>query len=201
MRDIVLLGLNHKTASIGVRECIAFTADETDQALTMLRDNPAIDESVLFSTCNRIELLMAVDDRESAVATAKQFIADFKKVPLDQFDNSLYEYVGDEAVRHTFTVAASLDSMVVGEPQILGQMKTAYRKAASEKTSGVILNKLLHRTFFVAKKVRTETGIGDHAVSVSYAAVALGKKIFGDLKGKNVLLLGAGEWPNWAWNT
>ena len=106
---------------------------------------------------------------------------------------ALYQYLGDEAVRHTFRVAASLDSMVVGEPQILGQMKEAYRKATLEKTSGVILNKLLHRTFFIAKKVRTETGIGDHAVSISYAAIELGKKIFGDLEDKRVMLIGAGE--------
>jgi glutamyl-tRNA reductase len=193
MREIVLLGLNHKTASVDVRECIAFTADETDRALSMLRDNPTIGESVLFSTCNRIELLMAVDEREAAVSVAKSFIAEFKKVPLSQFENALYQYVGDEAVRHTLQVAASLDSMVVGEPQILGQMKEAYRRATVGKTSGVILNKLLHRTFFVAKKVRTETGIGDHAVSISYAAIELGKKIFGDLEGKRVMLIGAGE--------
>lgn len=193
MRDIVLLGLNHKTAPVDVRECIAFTPEETDQALMMLRDNPAIGESVLFSTCNRIELLMAVDECEAAVTLAKQFIAEFKKVPLSQFEKSLYQYIGDEAVRHTLQVAASLDSMVVGEPQILGQMKEAYRKATVEKTSGVILNKLLHRTFFVAKKIRTETGIGDHAVSISYAAIELGKKIFGDLEGKRVMLIGAGE--------
>ena len=193
MRDIVLLGLNHKTAPVDVRECIAFTAEETDRALTLLRDNPAIGESVLFSTCNRIELLMAVDERAVAVPIAKQFIAEFKKIPLSAFENSLYQYVGDDAVRHAFQVAASLDSMVVGEPQILGQMKEAYRKATLEKTSGVILNKLLHRTFFVAKKVRTETGIGDHAVSISYAAIELGKKIFGDLEGKRVMLVGAGE--------
>lgn len=193
MRDIVLLGLNHKTAPVDVRECIAFTADETGRALMMLRENPAIGESVLFSTCNRIELLMAVDEREAGLSLAKQFIADFKKVPLSQFENSLYQYIGEEAVRHTFQVAASLDSMVVGEPQILGQMKAAYRRATLEKTSGVILNKLLHRTFFVAKRVRTETGIGDHAVSISYAAVELGKKIFGELDGKRVMLIGAGE--------
>jgi glutamyl-tRNA reductase len=193
MRDIVLLGLNHKTAPVDVRECIAFTAEETDRALTLLRDNPAIGESVLFSTCNRIELLMAVDERTVAVPIAKQFIAEFKKIPLSAFEDSLYQYVGDDAVRHAFQVAASLDSMVVGEPQILGQMKAAYRKATLEKTSGVILNKLLHRTFFVAKKVRTETGIGDHAVSISYAAIELGKKIFGDLEGKRIMLIGAGE--------
>jgi len=193
MREIILLGLNHKTAPVDVRECIAFTAEETDRALEMLRGNPTIGESVLFSTCNRIELLMAVDERDAAVRIAKAFIAEFKKVPLSQFENALYQYVGDEAVRHTMQVAASLDSMVVGEPQILGQMKEAYRKATVEKTSGVILNKLLHRTFMVAKKVRTETGIGDHAVSISYAAIELGKKIFGDLEGKRVMLIGAGE--------
>lgn len=193
MRDIVLLGLNHKTASVDIRECIAFTAEETERALILLRQHPAIGESVLFSTCNRIELLMTADESEAAIDAAKQFLAEFKRVPLSEFEGSLYQYVGDEAVRHTFQVAASLDSMVVGEPQILGQMKEAYRKATIEKTSGVILNKLLHRTFFVAKRVRTETGIGDHAVSISYAAIELGKKIFGDLEGKRVLLIGAGE--------
>ncbi|WP_155323888.1 glutamyl-tRNA reductase [Desulfosarcina ovata] len=193
MRDIVLIGLNHKTASVDVRECIAFTTDETDRALKMLRENPAIGESVLFSTCNRIELLMAADEGQKAINTAKQFLAAFKNVPIAQFESSLYQYQGDDAVRHTFQVAASLDSMVVGEPQILGQMKAAYRKATLESTSGVILNKLLHRTFFVAKKVRTETGIGDHAVSISYAAIELAKKIFGDLAGKQVMLIGAGE--------
>jgi len=193
MRDIVLLGLNHKTASVDVRECIAFSPDEIDRALMTLREHPAIGESILFSTCNRIEMLMVVEACEPAVAVAKQFITDFKKVPLSRFEPALYQYVGDDAVRHTFQVAASLDSMVVGEPQILGQMKEAYRKATLEKTSGVILNKLLHRTFFVAKKVRTETGIGDHAVSISYAAIELAKKIFGDLDGKRVMLIGAGE--------
>ena len=193
MHDIVLIGLNHKTASVGVRECIAFTADETERALVELRNHPAISESVLFSTCNRIELLMTAAESQAAISAAKQFFSDFKKVPLSGFESALYHYLGDEAVRHTFQVAASLDSMVVGEPQILGQMKEAYRKATLEKTSGVILNKLLHRTFFIAKKVRTETGIGDHAVSISYAAIELGKKIFGDLDGKRVMLIGAGE--------
>jgi len=193
MRDIVLLGLNHKTAAVNVRECIAFTADETEQALALLRDHPVIGEAVLFSTCNRIELLMAVDDQTAGVAAAQDFLSEFKKVPVDRFADALYTYTGDEAVRHTFQVASSLDSMVVGEPQILGQMKAAYRQATQLRTSGVILNKLLHRTFFVAKKVRTETGIGDHAVSISYAAIELGKKIFGDLEGKRVLLIGAGE--------
>jgi glutamyl-tRNA reductase len=114
-------------------------------------------------------------------------------IPVADFEDKLYRHVGDDAVRHVFRVAASLDSMVVGEPQILGQIKEAYRMAAVKKTSGVILNRLMHKTFLVAKRVRTETGIGDHAVSISYAAIELARKIFGDLEGRQVLLIGAGE--------
>lgn len=193
MLDILLLGLNHKTAPVEVRECLAFSSEETDLALGQLIEHPAIEESVLFSTCNRIELLMAVNNADAAQTAAKQFIGAFKKVPVSRFESSLYLYRGDDAVRHTFQVASSLDSMVVGEPQILGQMKESYRTAAFLKTSGVVLNRLMHRTFFVAKRVRTETGIGDNAVSISYAAIELGKKIFGALEGKKVLLIGAGE--------
>ena len=115
------------------------------------------------------------------------------KYPMEQFEDALYIHENDAAVRHVFRVASSLDSMMVGEPQILGQIKEAYRLATQVKTSGVILNRLLHRTFFVAKRIRTETGIGDRAVSISYAAVELGRKIFGNLAGKSVLLVGAGE--------
>lgn len=193
MREIVLIGLNHKTAAVDVRECIALTEDEADTALRLLRGNPDIGECVLLSTCNRLEVIMAADDGPRAADAVKRFLASFKNIPLDRFSPALYQYQGDDAVRHVFEVASSLDSMVVGEPQILGQMKAAYRSATIEKTSGPILNKLLHRTFFVAKKVRTETGIGDHAVSISYAAIELGKKIFGNLEGKRVLLIGAGE--------
>lgn len=114
-------------------------------------------------------------------------------MPLSLFQDSIYVHEGDEAVRHIFRVASSLDSMMVGEPQILGQIKEAYFTATKRKASGVILNRLLHRTFFTAKKVRTETGIGDHAVSISYAAIELARKIFGQLEGKKVLLIGAGE--------
>jgi glutamyl-tRNA reductase len=114
-------------------------------------------------------------------------------LPLADFESSLYLHRGEAAVRHVFRVGSSLDSMVLGEPQILGQIKAAYRTATEEQTSGVILNRLLHKAFFVAKRIRTETGIGDSAVSISYAAIELGRKIFGDLAGKEVLLIGAGE--------
>ena len=193
MQHVILIGLNHKSASVRVRECLAFSDEEARSALTELRARKIVDEAVLFSTCNRVELLMATRESEVAIAEAKAFLAGFKQVSLEDFEDALYLYREDDAVRHVFRVAASLDSMVVGEPQILGQIKTAYRTATEEKTSGVILNRLLHRTFFVAKRIRSDTGIGDHAVSISYAAIELGRKIFGELSGKRVLLIGAGE--------
>jgi glutamyl-tRNA reductase len=190
---IFLVGMNHRTAPVSLRECIAFSEDESMDALTHFRRHPQVREVVLLSTCNRVEILLATDDLASAEAAAKSYLSQSKKMPVEQFEPALYTYKDDEAVRHVFRVAASLDSMMVGEPQILGQVKEAYLSATEQKTSGVLLNRLLHRAFFVAKRVRTETGIGDHAVSISYAAIELGRKIFGDLEGRKVLLLGAGE--------
>jgi glutamyl-tRNA reductase len=193
MLDIILIGLNHKTAPVELRECLAFSAQETETALDQLQQHPAIHEAVLFSTCNRMEVLIAANDRAAAAHAAKQFVSQSKQISMAEFESSLYAYEGDEAVRHLFRVASSLDSMMVGEPQILGQVKEAYRTATLKKTSGVILNRLLHKAFFVAKRVRSETCVGDHAVSISYAAIELGRKIFGSLEGKKVLLIGAGE--------
>lgn len=193
MSDIILIGLNHKTAPVEIRECLAFARDETELALETLQSHPTIEEVVLISTCNRVEVLMTTENRHRAVEAVKNFLSKSKNVPYENFKESLYFYHGDEAVRHIFRVAASLDSMMVGEPQILGQIKEAYREAIEKKASGVILNRLLHRTFSVAKRVRSETGIGGHAVSISYAAIELGRKIFGSLEGKKVLLIGAGE--------
>ncbi|OQY10402.1 MAG: glutamyl-tRNA reductase [Desulfobacteraceae bacterium 4572_187] len=161
MLEIVLLGLNHKTAPVALRECLAFSPDETSTVLRAFQESPVISEAVLVSTCNRVEILMATEDKANAVRAAKMFLTEFKKLPASEFEKSLYIHKGDDAVRHMF--------------------------------SGVILNKLFHRTFFVAKRVRSETGIGDHAVSVSYAAIELGRKIFGAFEGKKVLLIGAGE--------
>ena len=193
VQEIVLLGLNHKTADVELRECIGFSKDEADTALKKFQESPLISEIILLSTCNRVEILITTDNSDKAVEKAKQYISESKNIPVSEFENALYIYMGDEAVRHIFKVASSLDSMVVGEPQILGQLKDAYQNATIKKTSGVILNRLLHKTFFVAKRVRTETGIGDHAVSISYAAIELGRKIFGTLEEKKVLLIGAGE--------
>jgi glutamyl-tRNA reductase len=192
-RHIVVVGLNHKTAPVEVRERLAFSAEDTPSVLEAMCQNPCVEEIMLFSTCNRVEFLLAARDVAEAVQAVKDFVADFKKTPLHSFEQALYEYHGDDAVRHIFRVASSLDSMVVGEPQILGQVKDCYGQACDLKTCGVVLNRLMHRSFSVAKRVRTETGIGDSAVSISYAAVELGRKIFGDLEEKAILLIGAGE--------
>ena len=193
MVDIVLIGINHKTAPVELRECLAFAAEEAEEALRRLVGDPAVREALLYSTCNRVELLMAAENRDGALAAGRGLLAARNQLAPELLEGSLYIHENDDAVRHLFRVASSLDSLVVGEPQILGQIKEAYRQALRAKSSGVILNRLMHRAFFVAKRVRTETGIGGHAVSVSYAAVELGRKIFGDLAGKRVLLIGAGE--------
>lgn len=193
MIDIVVLGLNHKTADISLRECLAFSSDQTECALERFSAVDAIEELVMLSTCNRVELIFSSKAQAVATDAAKQCLSELKAIELAAFDSVLYTYINEDAVRHVFRVASSLDSMVVGEPQILGQLKNAYRLATIQKTSGVVLNRLMHKTFSVAKRVRTETGIGDHAVSISYAAIELAKKIFGTLEGKRVLLIGAGE--------
>ncbi len=191
--SIILVGLNHKTASIDLRERISFSSDEVRDALVTLRESPWFKEAILCSTCNRVELLLVSPFGEEAVSAAKSFISEAKGIPVGEFEKALYVHWDDEAIRHIYRVAASLDSMVLGEPQILGQIKDSYMMATAGKSSGVILNRLLHKTFTVAKRIRTETGIGSSAVSISYAAIELGKKIFGDLEGKKVMLVGAGE--------
>ncbi len=193
MSDIVLLGINHKTAAVDLRERIAFSNEELKDALGILQKYSSIDEVLLLSTCNRVEVLIISENSREAVNDVKSFIHKSKKIPLDQFDKAMYVHENEVAVQHIFRVASSLDSMIVGEPQILGQIKDAYQTAVSLKTTGPILNRLMNRTFFTAKRIRNETGIGDHAVSISYAAIELGKKIFDTLEGKKTLLIGAGE--------
>ena len=155
MNDIVLIGLNHNTAPVALRECIAFSEGDTQAALASLADMAVIDEAMLLSTCNRVEVLMVSRQPEEAVRQTKAFLSRFKALPVEQFDAALYVLQGEDAVRHVFRVAASLDSMILGEPQILGQIKSAYQTATQCKTSVFILNRLLHRTFFVAKRVRS----------------------------------------------
>lgn len=213
MSDITLIGLNHKTAAVELREALAFTVEEAAHALKSLSNNEKIKEAMIFSTCNRMEILfisdyvsdppLEVDERgvlsmlhdsnETGTQSVIDFLSEYKKVPVSRFQDSLYIHNGSDAVRHLFMVASSLDSMIIGEPQILGQVKGAYRLAASSKSAGVIINRLMHKAFSIAKKVRRETGIGDNAVSISYAAIELANKIFSDLSERKVMLLGAGE--------
>ncbi len=194
MCHIILLGMNHKTAPVEIREQLAAACRQEVNPLHLLPHLRHVDELVLFSTCNRVEFLFTCRDSGKAVqevtALLKTHMGYSSPTPLDSF---LYRHEGSDAVRHLFRVASSLDSMVVGEPQILGQIKSAYREATECRTVRVILNRLLHKTFSVAKRVRSETCIGSCAVSISYAAVELARKIFGFLEDKRVLLIGAGE--------
>ncbi len=190
---ILIIGLNHKTAPVEVREKLAFDGPRLEEGLLGLRALPEVGEAVILSTCNRVELYIGTREEETAKEAVKGFISSFHGIESRLLEGSLYYYDGREAVRHVFRVASSLDSMVVGEPQILGQLKDAFDSALSRKTTGMLLNKLMKKAISVAKRVRTETKIAENAVSISFAAVELAKKIFGDLAGKSVMLLGAGE--------
>ncbi len=192
MPNIILIGINHKTAPVALREKLSFSEQEILAALETLKQHPGIREVLIFSTCNRTEIL-CVAAQSGVEDTLITFLSGAKRIPPSEFVPSLYILHKDEAVRHLFRVASSLDSMMVGEPQILGQIKQAYRLAVKAGTSRVLLNRMMHKSFSVAKKVRKETGIGDNAVSISYAAIELAHKIFSDLSTKTVLLLGAGE--------
>lgn len=191
--QILLIGLNHKTAPLELRErlCLSWGKD-IDPLREIMKISP-VKEALYLATCNRVEVLAVLDkDREEA-AGLKDLLLGHGNLSPAELERCLYVHRDLDAVGHLFRVASSLDSMIMGETQILGQVKEAYRRAAHSNTTGLILNKLLHHAFRVAKRVRTETGIAQNAVSVSYAAVTLAKKIFGSLKGKKVLLVGAGE--------
>lgn len=188
---IVLLGVNHKKTPLEVREKLALSSgyDEPLQALGKIE---GIKEYYLLSTCNRVEILVSADEGADVEHALSRFLFGDALSP-DEFEKYLYCYHNAEAIHHLFMVAASLDSMIVGESQILGQLKEAYRHSSDKKCTGPILNRLLHKSFSVAKRVRSETQIGSSAVSISYAAIELAKKIFGSIENKRVLLIGAGE--------
>ncbi|MDT8440056.1 MAG: glutamyl-tRNA reductase [Desulfuromonadales bacterium] len=190
---IVTLGLSHKTATVEIRERLAFAPTAMERPLRQLLDLPAVAEGLIVSTCNRVELYAATRQPDAAVAAMRRFLADHHGLDLDEINSHLYDYQGEDAIRHLFRVASSLDSMVIGEPQILGQIKTAYGYAVEFKSAGLVLNRFLHKAFSVAKRVRTETGIASNAVSVSFAAVELARKIFDKLDDKAVMIIGAGE--------
>jgi len=191
--NIIVVGLSHKTATVEIREKVAFSPNQMQKPLAELVGLDGIIEGVIVSTCNRVEIYATTRDIAGGIARIKRFLADYHRISLESLEQHLYTHHSENAIRHVFRVASSLDSMVVGEPQILGQIKTSYGYAAEYKSSGIILNRFLHKAFSVAKRVRTETKIASSAVSVAFAAVELAKKILGDLSDKTVMLIGAGE--------
>jgi glutamyl-tRNA reductase len=191
---IVNMGMNHESAPVELRERMASDRESTILALSYMRESEWIREGLFLFTCNRVEAVYTTDSPSQAKNSMLSILSRIGNIPEKDFISNIYIYEDAEAVKHIFKVAASLDSMVVGEPQILGQIKDAYYNAAvNEKTSGVILNRLMHRAFHVAKRVKTETGISESAVSISSTAVELAKKIFYGLEGRKVLLIGAGD--------
>jgi glutamyl-tRNA reductase len=190
---ILLVGMNHKTAPVEIRERLQLACGNEDAAITELLAIPEVREVVVLLTCNRVEVMARVADGEAAELLLKEFICRQGNLAAGELERCLYVYRDREAIRHLFRVASSLDSLIMGEPQILGQVKDAYRRSVDHRATGVLLNRLIHSAFRTAKRVRTQTGIAGNAVSVSYAAVELAKKIFGGLRGKTILLIGAGE--------
>ena len=191
--NLIVVGLNHKSAPVEIREKLAFSDRHMEEALRRLVEYTHLSESVILSTCNRVEIYARAQHKERGIENIKNFLCDYHQISHSQIDEHFYSYANEETVEHLFKVSASLDSMVVGEPQILGQVKDAYSKAKSIRATGMLLNQLFERAFNAAKKVRAETSIAENAVSISYAAVELAKKIFDTLEDKAVMLLGAGE--------
>jgi glutamyl-tRNA reductase len=189
---LLLVGLSHRTAPVELRERVDFQG-RLDNALRALAARGSTGEAVVLSTCNRAELYAACDDVAKARADLAAFVSEFHGVDRAEVTAHIYDLVDLDVARHLFRVTAGLDSLVVGEPQILGQVKEAHTTAAGVQAAGPVLNRLFHASFAVGKRVRTETALASGAVSVGYAAVALARKIFGDLKNRSVLVIGAGE--------
>jgi glutamyl-tRNA reductase len=191
--NIIVVGLSHRTASVDVRERFALPESEWAGALDRLRSYQGVAEGVVLSTCNRVEVCAAVRDTDAGFEGATRFFNSYHSDAREAPTSHLYYYASAEAIRHVFRVAASLDSMVLGEPQILGQVKDAFDAALAHKATGVVLNKLFNKAISVAKRIRTETRVAESAVSVSSAAVELARKIFRSLDATRVLVMGSGE--------
>lgn len=189
----VVIGLSHKTAPLEFRERLAFSEEKTSELLGKFLQEEHVQEGMMVSTCNRVEVYLVSRQAREAVGVATKLLSEWGGMAEETLAGHLYVKEAGEAVSHLFRVTSGLDSMVIGEPQIGGQIKEAYAKAVSCNATGVYLHKLVHRALHVSKKIRSETGIGLHPVSVSYAAVVLAEKIFCDLSKTSALLLGAGE--------
>jgi glutamyl-tRNA reductase len=190
---LLVLGVSHHTAPIDLRERLAFAAGDLGEALSALVRDPALGEVVLLSTCNRTELYGTCTSLEDGHDAMAGFLASARAVPADDLRAHIYTRTEADAARHLFRVAAGLDSLVVGEPQILGQVKQAYAAATDHHVTGALLNRLFHTAFTAGKRVRSETELAEGAVSVSFAALGLARKICGDLAHASVLVVGAGE--------
>jgi glutamyl-tRNA reductase len=190
---LLAVGLSHRTAPVDLRERVDFARIGLEEALAALAAEGIGSEAVVLTTCNRAEVYLVTDSEDAAPDSVARFFSGYHNVDHAQIAGHLYSHKGAAAARHLFRVAAGLDSLVVGEPQILGQVKTAYAVAQKGRFTGAVTNRLFHSAFSTGKRVRSETGLGAGAVSVSYAAIGLAKKIFGNLNGLGVLILGAGE--------
>jgi len=188
---VLSVGLNHTTAPVEIRERAAVTENHLEEALGDIGKQAHIQEATILSTCNRTEVYCQLPDQNASAVS--DWLCDFHELDKSEVQPYLYIHPGPEAVKHAFRVASGLDSMVVGEPQILGQMKTAFATAHKNGNTGKILNRLFQHTFSVAKEIRSTTEIGSNAVSVAYAGVSLAKQIFADIAKQTVLLIGAGE--------
>ncbi len=187
------VGLNHKTAPVELRERLAVPEADIGGILRDMLERPPIREAALLSTCNRVEMTVVTHDPDAAIAAVHEWFAAKVGMPLEEVIRHLYAHTTDDAVRHLFAVAAGLDSLVLGEPQILGQVKASYEHALAAGTAGHVMHRLYQATFAAAKRARSETDIGKQAVNISSCAVELARHIFGDLAGKTVMLIGAGE--------
>jgi glutamyl-tRNA reductase len=189
---VFAVGLSHRSAPVELRERVDFSREGIERALQALETEGLAREAVVLSTCNRSEIYATLE-RDAEVEALARFFSDYHRLAHDEVARHLYVHRGIDAARHLFRVAAGLDSLVVGEPQVLGQVKSAYTLAADRGMTGALLNRLFHAAFAAGKRVRAETGLSEGAVSVSYAAVGLAKKIFGALRGRTVVIAGAGE--------
>lgn len=187
------IGLNHRTAPLDLRERLVIAEDKIPGVIKAMVEHPAVREAALLSTCNRVEFTLVTHDPDAAIAIVHEWFARQAKTDLDAISEHLYSHTTDHAVRHLFAVATGLDSLVLGEPQILGQVKSSYEHALAAGTAGHILHRLYQCTFAAAKRARTNTSIGRQAVNISSCAVELAKRIFGELSGKTVMIIGAGE--------
>ena len=191
--NLILVGVNHKTTPVEIREKLAFTKGKIEESVDRLFNFPDIIEHTILSTCNRVEIYARANCQDSAIKAIKQFICDYHEVSPVELEDHFYSYRNEEAVEHLFRVSSSLDSMILGEAQILGQVKDAYSLAKDLRSTGLVLNQLFEKAFSIAKKVREETGIAERSVSISSAAVELAQKIFDDLENRTVMLVGTGE--------